>query len=90
MYCKYCNSLINDNTTVCPICGMKNYSEAVSNCPYCGSPAGYKTVKKTKFKISDWLITIAFFPLSILYLIAVKDSRTVFIEKCAHCNHIKE
>lgn len=90
MYCKHCNSLIDDNTTVCPNCGRTDLFDNILRCPYCGNSAGYRQIKKIKFNAIDWLIIIAFFPLSIIYSIAIKDSRTVFIEKCAHCNHIKE
>lgn len=89
MYCKFCNSLIQDNTTVCPNCG-NNKTDYISGCPYCGSLDGYKVIKKLKYKLFDWLIAVAFFPLGIFYLIAIAGSRTEHIEKCAHCNHIKE
>ena len=90
MYCRFCNSLIPDNTTVCPNCGNNNRANHISVCPYCGSPDGYKVVKKLKFKLIDWLIVIAFFPLGFIYLIAVAQFRIEETEKCAHCSHKKE
>ena len=90
MYCKNCNTLLNENTTVCHVCGTSLYSYNTIKCSHCGQPANYKSVNKLKLKLIDWFIIIAFFPLSIFYFIAIKPLRTETYDKCSHCNHIEK
>ena len=90
MYCKFCNSLIDENTTVCGNCGSSLYNYYAPRCINCGRPANFKKIRKLKLKPIDWVIIIIFFPLSILYFLIIKELRTETFEKCTHCNHIEK
>ncbi|MGN0601686.1 MAG: zinc ribbon domain-containing protein [Oscillospiraceae bacterium] len=90
MYCPYCQTKINSDTTVCYNCG-KSFSIAssenkCSNCGYSGS----MIIKKKRLNIIDWIIIIAFFPISIIYGLWIKSYRPTIIEyKCPRCKHIE-
>lgn len=88
MYCKYCNSLVEENTTVCANCGS-TLSDYVVRCSHCGHPLKLKESKKLKFKWYDFVITVLFFPLSIIYLISIINLRIETFQRCSHCNHIE-
>ncbi len=90
MYCKFCNSVLDDNTTVCANCGKSQYNYNTPTCSHCGYPANYKTVNKMKLKLIDWVIFVLFFPLSIFYFFIIKELRTETFKKCTHCNHIEK
>lgn len=89
MRCKFCDSLIDENTTVCANCGNSLYNYDTIRCLNCGYPANYKKVKKLKLKLIDWAIIVLFFPLSILYFLIIRELRTETFKKCTHCNHIE-
>lgn len=89
MYCKNCNSLIEEGTTVCSNCGKSVYSYRTRVCPNCGYPENYKQIKRIKPKLLDWAILVLFFPLSLFYIPAIFIIRVNYLNKCTHCGYIE-
>lgn len=88
MQCKYCHAPMSENTTVCMNCGKSSAKKNGDCCPECGSALKVRPVDKIRPKPIDWFVIIAFFPLGLLYIPALKNIRTYREYRCYHCGYV--